>query len=109
VLALLEVDWIRTFTFIITLAKLLIANQAVQLVSQFRVFGGLKEARRFAASDTLEVMVEDTLEALLGEATLVDQIIIFAECLTATGCCRGFELLVLIFKAAGNLQKEVIS
>ena len=54
-------------------------------------------------------MVEDTLEALLGEATLVDQIIIFAERLTTTGCWRRFELLVLIFKTAGNLQKEVVS
>ena len=69
----------------------------------------MEEVRRFPASDTLEVMVEDTLEALLGEATLVDEIIIFAECLATTGCWSRFELLLLIFKTVGNLQKEVIS
>lgn len=69
----------------------------------------MDEVRRFTASDTLEFMVEDTLKALLGEATLVDQIIIFPESIATTSCWSAFELLVLIFETTGNLQKEVIS
>jgi len=84
VLALLQVDWIGAVTFIIALAKLLIANQAVKLVCKPRVSGALHEVRGFPTRVTLEIMVEDTLEALLRETTRVDQIVFFVEYLSTT-------------------------